>query len=164
MAALHRGSPASRCRMIRSPEPVGSRTGMQQDTWGAACPTGMLWGPPSTGCYHSQHWHTLCPRCTPALTSPWHPDRRYLLSGAKLCSTMQKRRSCLPLLRTQLKSCSLRSQCFPSTGVLLSIAGSGSDLLGNLLPGTKHPHDSVSLLNRSTNLLALTAGRLNDSI
>lgn len=51
----------------------------------------------------------------------------------------------------------MRSQCYPSTGVLLSVTGSGSDLLRILLPGTKHPHDSVSLLNRSTNLLGLTA-------
>lgn len=28
------------------PQPVGSCTGMQQDTQGVVCPTGMLWGPP----------------------------------------------------------------------------------------------------------------------
>lgn len=50
------------------------------------------------------------------------------------------------------------------SGFLLLIPGSGSDVLGILLPVTKHLHDSVSLVNRSPNLLALAAGRLNDSI
>lgn len=52
------------------------------------------------------------PAAAPALASPWHPERQYLLPGAELCSTVQKMGSCLPLLRTQLKSCSCKKPVF----------------------------------------------------
>lgn len=68
-----------------------------------------------------------------------------------------------------MKSCSCQKPMFSEhfrgeSEFLLLIPGSGSDLLRILLLVTKHLHDSVSLLNRSMNLLALAAGRLNDSI
>lgn len=104
--ALCRGSPAS-CRMMCSLEPVGSWTGMQQDA------QGVLWLSPEPGAVITHSTGTLWdPAAAPALASPWHPERQYLLPGAELCSTVQKMGSCLPLLRTQLKSCSCKKPVF----------------------------------------------------
>lgn len=105
------------------------------------------------------------PAAAPPLMSPWQSERCYPLSGAKLFSSMQKMRSCLSSLRTRLKSCSCQKPASSKhfrgeSGFLLLIPGSGSDLLGILLPVTKHLHDSVSMLKRSMNLLAQAAGEV----
>lgn len=69
--------------------------------------------PPEPGAVITHSTGTLWdPAAAPALASPWHPERQYLLPGAELCSTVQKMGSCLPLLRTQLKSCSCKKPVF----------------------------------------------------
>ena len=175
MAALWRGSLASNCGMNSSPDPAGSRTQISHSgVQGWWCFSQGCWqGSPRE---HRLLLHTAptrsaspLPAAAPPLMSPWRAERRYPLSGAKLFSSMQKMTSCLPSLRTRLKSCSCQKPVFSEhfrgeSGFLLLIPGSGSDLLGILLPVTKHLHDSVSMLNRSMNFLALAAGRLNDSI
>lgn len=165
MAARRRGSPASNCGMNSSLEPAGSRTGISHSgVHGRRCPSQ---GSPRAQAGVADSTDTFCiPAAAPPLMSPW----RYPQSGAKLTSSMQKMRSCLPSLRTWLmKSCSCQKPVFSEhfrgeSEFLLLIPGPGSDLLGVLLPVTEHLHDSVSLLNRSMNLLALAAERLNDSI
>lgn len=171
MAALRRGTPASNCGMNSSLEPAGSRTQIScSGVHGRWClPQGCWQGSPPehkllllTALTRSA---SQLPAAAPPLMSPWQSERRYPLSGAKLFSSMQKMRSCLPSLRTRLKSCSCQkpvsSKHFRGkSGFLLLIPGSGSDLLGILLPVTKHLHDSVSMLKRSMNLLVQAAGEV----
>ena len=155
-AALRRGSPASSCGMNSSPEPAGSRT---RASHGGV--HGRWWL--SQGCWQGfppKHRLLLLtaqtrsasrlPAAAAPLMSAWRAETRYPLSGAKLFSSTQKMRSCLPSRRTQLKSCSCPKPVFfehfrGESGFLLLISGSGSDLLGILLPATELLHDSVSL-------------------